>query len=125
MFNYELVVVIHPDRVSEELETEVERIKGLLESNQAANIDIQDWGKRDLPHLAKKQKRGHYICFVFQTENNQLIEELTAVLRISDNVLKFQAHRVQDKLRKFQGNPLLLKKNTSQQRATEEGKPSA
>jgi ribosomal protein S6 len=76
-----------------------------LSSNQAEKINVERWGRNPIAYKAKRFNYAHFVCFKYESANHGVVEALSAILRISDNVLKFQTHYINEKVRKFKGNP--------------------
>jgi len=105
MRKYETVLVLNPDLSEADLKEELKKIEGQLQTNGAQNIRTDRWGKKELGFRMRKRTTGHYVCLMFESDNSDLIDAATGLLRINDNVLKFQTHRIPDRVRKFRGNP--------------------
>lgn len=103
--HYETVVVFHPALTTQQLNDEIEKFKILINSNEGRDLVVNQVGKKELAFVIKKQRAGTYVEFSFHSLSSLLIAELTRVLRISDNVLLFQTHRVELPKRKYKGNP--------------------
>ena len=97
---YELIVIFHPHCSDQQLKQEIERLEGSLKEHQAENIQVISWGRREIAYQLNKHKYGTYYYITFSTTNHNLITELTSLLRINDNLLKFQFHRIIGKRRK-------------------------
>lgn len=102
---YEFVIIFHPSLHGEALEAEVQTVKKVLESNGATDMKVNDWGRKELPHLAKKQSSGVFYGYNFQSSENDVISKSIVAIRINEKVIKYQAHRIGLPSRKFQGNP--------------------
>jgi small subunit ribosomal protein S6 len=105
MRKYELIVVFEPNLNDSQLKDETKKVQSLLEANQAEGVQVNSWGKKEIAYLVSKNRYGNFIAFNFNGENPKLISTVSSQLRISDNVLKFQAHRINERVRKFKGNP--------------------
>jgi ribosomal protein S6 len=105
MRKYETVVVMGADLPEAKVKEEVNRIEGFLAAQGARDVKLDRWGTKELGHRMRKSSVGNYLCFTYETENARLMEALVNQLRINDTVLKFQSHRISDKVRKFKGNP--------------------
>ena len=57
----------------------------------------------------KKQRFGSFVCFKYETESAELTAKLSALMNITESVLKSQAHRISDKVRKVKVNPFYKK----------------
>jgi ribosomal protein S6 len=108
MRKYETVIVVGADLPEARVKEEVTKIEGFLASQGAKDVKLDRWGSKELGYRMKKHKVGNYLCFTYETDNSALMDALVGQLRISDSVLKFQSHRVSDRIRKFKGNPRKL-----------------
>ena len=109
MRKYETVIVYHPNLNKDRLDAEIKKVKELLESQGAVEVEIKQWGKRQLAYPAKKQSYGYYVIFFYNSEQHRVPAEAAAILRINDQVLKFQSHRINEHARRFKGNPRRLR----------------
>ena len=89
MRTYESIVILHPELAGDELTESVEKLKGLLEQQQAEILKVDNWGTKKLAYLVKKQARGTYILLIFKAQA-EVITEFERRLRIDETVLKFQ-----------------------------------
>ena len=105
MRKYETILILHPALGKEDLEGTVKKYKELLESHGAVSPTVSHWGRKLLAFETKKQKHGQYFCYQYSSENSSLVDEMNAIMRIDEKVLKFQTHRVIETRRKFKGNP--------------------
>ena len=104
MRKYETVLVLNPDLSEADLKEELKKIENLVQANGGQSIHTDRWGKKELGFRMRKRTVGQYVCLTFESENSELMNSLTSVLRIHDHVLKFQSHRISDRVRKFKGN---------------------
>ena len=116
MKSYELILIFK-DAEKTALETEIEKIRKIIEANSGTVQGVDDWGKREIAYEMQKHRYGRYMNIRFECANGDVIEKLSSILRIADKVLKFQAHRITSSERSFQGNPLLLKDGDAGSRA--------
>lgn len=105
MRKYETVVVMGADLPEARFKEEVTKIEGVLASLGARDVRLDRWGTKELGHRMRKHSVGNYLCFTYETENARLMDALVGQLRINETVLKFQSHRVSDKVRKVKQNP--------------------
>ncbi len=101
---YETVIVFNSTLGEAQVKDESAKIQQLLASNGAEDISINNWGKKELAHHMKKQKFGSYVAFNYRAPGNTTNQAVTGVLRIAENVLRFQTHVISDRVRKFKGN---------------------
>lgn len=120
---YELVVVLKGSLPENEQVATLTRVQELLVSFGAEELQIKNWGRKEIPHPVAKESYGQFLCFEFCTTNSELVDVMNRQLRIIDSVLNFQAHKVETGQRKFQGNPLAFKfggRKSSERYNTEE-----
>ena len=111
MRKYELVTLLAPALSPDGVKAEVGKIEDIIKERGGETVEVQNWGKREVEFIMNKSKFAHYVNICFQTGDGDTVDALRSVLRINDNVLKFQTHRTSEKKRKFQGNPLGSKRN--------------
>jgi ribosomal protein S6 len=75
------------------------------EESGAQQDSVENWGKKEIAYLVRKQKFGHYRCIYFSSTSGEVNGRLRDYLRIADTVIKFQIHKLSSKVRKFKGNP--------------------
>jgi small subunit ribosomal protein S6 len=95
MRTYESIVILHPELAGDELTESVEKLKGLLEQQQAEILKVDNWGTKKLAYLVKKQPRGTYILLIFKSDAD-VIKEYERRLRIDETVLKFQTIHLEE-----------------------------
>lgn len=87
---YELIVLLNPSLGSEALESEIEKIKTLIDGE----IEFEDrWGIQEVAYPIKKQRKGFYIIMYFSIpcEKTKEIEEN---LRIEKEVFRYLLMRL-------------------------------
>ncbi len=104
MRKYETIVVYRPELSKEQLSTEINKVKSILEKFNISEFFKEEWGKRKLAYVTKKCSQGFYVCFYYESDNTKVIDELIYNLRLNDVILKFQTHHISDKAEKYRGN---------------------
>lgn len=104
MSNYETVVVFSSRFSESELKDEIKKIETLIQNNKGSITEVKPWGKKELPHAVRKEKLGNFVGFHFASDDSDTVSGVASVLRISEAVLKFQTHRLSDRVRKFKGS---------------------
>ena len=102
---YETIVVLNSKLSESQLKEEVKKIEGVISTNGGQGIVVDTWGRKETTYSMNKDKYGYYVCFTYETANNQTPNGVTAILRISEPVLKFQSHLISTKKRKVKVNP--------------------
>ena len=61
MRKYELVCILHPDLEEAAFNDAVDKIKGWVGENDGAVDSVDNWGRRKMAYLIRKQIEGQYI----------------------------------------------------------------
>lgn len=85
--DYELLLVISPEVIDEELEGTVAKISQLITERGGEISSTEPWGKRKLAYPIEHFTEGHYVLIKFSFET-ALCSELEASLRISEEILR-------------------------------------
>lgn len=83
---YETTIILRPDLAH----TDVEKIAGNFEDvikTGGKTIKKEFWGLKDLAYKIKKSKKGHYVHFGYEA-NNEAVSELRRKLGISEDVIR-------------------------------------
>jgi small subunit ribosomal protein S6 len=102
---YETIIVFKPDLNEAQVKEEGKKVETLLKNEGAIEVATETWGRKDLAYPVHKCKAGTYVCFKYTSDTSDTVKNVTSVLRISEPVIKFQTHRIAEKVRKFKGNP--------------------
>lgn len=117
MYDYETLVVLHPDLGEAGTKEMLQRVRSILESSKAAVKKVDEWGMRELAYLIRKQRRGFYALFEYSGDP-QALAELERQLKLSDQVLRFiSVRQIQKKA--------LPPRRPRAERSTEEGGEAA
>ena len=85
--DYELIFIISPEVVEEQLEATIEGISRFITGRGGTISEIEPWGKRRLAYPIKHFGEGSYVLVRFKSKPGQN-KELEANLKISENVLR-------------------------------------
>ena len=118
MYDYETVVVLHPDLGEAGVKEMIERIRSILESGKAEIKKLDEWGLRELAYTIERQHRGFYALVEHRAEP-ATVRELERQLRLSDQVLRFLTVR---QVRKKMPPPRRTKEERSEDRAGDSGR---
>lgn len=83
---YEVVLVFSVKQGEEATAALVEKFKTMITEN-AADVTVDEWGKRRLAYLINKESEGYYVLVNF-TADTEFPAELDRVLGITDGVLR-------------------------------------
>ncbi|MFC1938727.1 30S ribosomal protein S6 [Chloroflexota bacterium] len=85
--DYELLLIISPEVVEEELEGRIDKIRQLITERGGEVSYAEPWGKRKLAYPIEHFTEGHYVLIKFSFETI-MCKELEASLRISEEILR-------------------------------------
>ena len=86
MQEYELTVLIHPDRETD-LEKSLDTVRELVKTSGGKVAKEDNWGKKRLAYEVKKNLEGFY-CLIHFTAEPAVVAELDRVLKITEDVIK-------------------------------------
>lgn len=87
MRNYECMVILEPALESEAIDNQLARISDIVAKNSGKIENVNKWGKRRLAYEIGQNTDGFYAVVNFQGEN-QTINELDRILKITDGVIR-------------------------------------
>ena len=87
MNRYVILYILDAGLSEENRVSYVERFKKIIESSgEIENVD--EWGVRKLAYPINKKNEGYYVLMHFKS-TPEVIQELTRVFRISEDVMRF------------------------------------
>ncbi|MFA9397475.1 MAG: 30S ribosomal protein S6 [Clostridiaceae bacterium] len=87
MRKYETIFILQPSLDEEAVNANIEKFKGIIETNGGVVDNVDFWGKRKLAYEIKKVNEGYYTLVNFSAEPD-LPKELDRLFRISDAVIR-------------------------------------
>jgi small subunit ribosomal protein S6 len=94
--HYELLFVLKPTLVEEELQAKIGFLKEILEKNGAQIAAFQDMGTRKLAYKVQKFERGYYGVFYFVAPTSAILE-VERNIRINEDFIKFMSVKYENK----------------------------
>jgi len=88
MPSYETLCIFHPELPEARVKELGAWMQKIIEGADGTEVRIDEWGMRDLAHLIRKQRRGHYVRLEYDAPGSA-VKELERNLRINENVLRF------------------------------------
>tara|TARA_B100001057_G_scaffold493029_1_gene586689 strand:- start:8353 stop:8673 length:321 start_codon:yes stop_codon:yes gene_type:complete len=85
---YENTVVARQDLAEKELKDVKEKYNALINNSFGKVIKIEDWGLLNLAKKIKKYKKGFYIHFKFEGNQNTL-SEIEKKIKIDRSVIRY------------------------------------
>lgn len=92
---YELVLVISPEVVDEQLEARVDDVSRFITERGGVISSVEQWGKRKLAYPIGHFAEGNYVLSKFEFKP-ALCKQLEASLQISEDVLRYLLIRSDD-----------------------------
>ncbi len=98
MTNYEIMFIVKPDLEEAAIKKEAENLKKVLTNHKCKMVEEKAIGQKELAYEIKKYKNGYYFLFVVEVPeaNNDAINEVDRIARISENILRHLIIRVDD-----------------------------
>jgi small subunit ribosomal protein S6 len=96
MYPYETLVLLRPELPDAQIRETVDRARRLIEGQQGAVAETQDWGVRELAYPIQKNNRGYYFLLRYSA-NPEVVWELERTLKIADEVMRFVSVRQEEK----------------------------
>ena len=75
MRKYELVCILHPDLDETAFNDAVDKIKGWINASEGSVESVDNWGRRKMAYMIRKQLEGQYILL-----NANMLPSATAEL---------------------------------------------
>lgn len=116
--HYELLFVLKPTLVEEEVQAKITFLKDILEKNGAEISAFQDMGTRRLAYKVQKFERGYYGVFYFVAPT-AAIAEVERNIRINEDFIKFMSVKYENKKELAFWNKTVEKYNKKEEPATE------
>jgi small subunit ribosomal protein S6 len=87
MPNYELVLIISPEVVDEEVPDVVTKLSELVGKMEGSVEEVNQWGRRRLAYPIEKSTEGNYVLAKLKLKPG-LTKELEANLQLSGKILR-------------------------------------
>ncbi len=72
MRNYETLFILDPDISEEDIDREMDRIKGYIEKTNGNVVELDKWGVRRLAYEIRKKHQGFYVLMKFLTDSSSV-----------------------------------------------------
>jgi small subunit ribosomal protein S6 len=88
------MIILEPTLEAEAIDALITRFSDLVNNNGGKLENINKWGRRRLAYQIGQNNEGYYTIMTFQGEN-QTIDELDRVLKITDGVIRHMIVRLE------------------------------
>jgi small subunit ribosomal protein S6 len=85
---YETAVLINAGLEDDQIELIINRIKETISNNGGEIREIENWGRKRLAYVVKKNKLGYYAIFRFDSPPD-LISKLERFYQLDENILRY------------------------------------
>ena len=116
---YEIMFIVRPDVVEEDLDKLIAQFDGVVTSTGGTVQKADKWGRRRLAYEVKRCKEGQFILFTVECDP-ATIKEFERRLKVVDSVIKYMTVRVDEELKR-----LAKIKKKRELRAARRRKPAA
>jgi small subunit ribosomal protein S6 len=101
MRTYEVMFIVRPDMVDDDLDKLVSTLEGNVTTAGGAVKNIERMGKRRLAYTVRKFNDGIYVLFTVEGEG-KIITEIERRLRVTEPVIKFITVRVDEEQKRVE-----------------------
>ena len=88
MSAYECTIAYHPDLGEDGVKEQIERTRQAITSKGGSDIEVHEWGMRELAYPIQKHKRAQFFVIEY-TGGGEAVAEVERNLRIADTVLRY------------------------------------
>jgi len=90
---YETTYILRPETPDAGVSEVNARIRGIIEAQDGVLLKVENWGRRRLAYMVKKNVRGTYLHFCYLGQTG-LVEEIERNLRLLDSVIRYYTVKV-------------------------------
>jgi small subunit ribosomal protein S6 len=91
---YETLFVVHPEK-GPRMKEFIEKFKKVIEGQDGAMSQVDEWGSRDLAYRIQKQSKGYYTLLRYRA-SGRAVEELERNLKLTDGILRYLTVRAEE-----------------------------
>ena len=93
---YETLFILRPELGGKAKEF-IDRFKKIVEDLHGTEINVEEWGNRDLAYPIQKQSRGYYSLMQYRASAG-IVEELERNMKLMEGVMRFLTVRLDEDL---------------------------
>ncbi len=91
---YETIFILRPELGGKAKEF-ADRFKKIIEDLHGTEVNLEEWGNRDLAYPIQKQGRGHYSLMKYRASRG-IVQELERNMKLMEGVMRFLTVRVEE-----------------------------
>jgi small subunit ribosomal protein S6 len=93
---YETLFILRPELGGKAKEF-IDRFKKIVEDLHGTEINVEEWGNRDLAYPIQKKSRGYYSLMQYRASAG-IVEELERNMKLMEGVMRFLTVRLDEDL---------------------------
>lgn len=91
---YESVFIFRQDITVSEVNKNIEQLVQIINSGNGSVLKHEYWGLKSLAYPIKKNKKGHYVMLVIDSDN-KILDELQHRVRLSEDIIRDQVMKIE------------------------------
>ncbi len=99
MRNYEIMFIVNPSVVEEDIDKINTQIEGIITAGGGTVAKVEKMGKRRLAYPVNKHRDGFYVLLTIQA-TGEIVKETERRLRVMDSVIKYLTVRMDEDIRR-------------------------
>jgi small subunit ribosomal protein S6 len=126
MRNYEIMFIVQPNTLEEEIDRFIAQMDGVVTSHKGQVLGVEKIGRKKLAYRILKFEEGYYVLFKIDADG-ECVREFERRLRVADLVVRYITVRVDEDLKRVEKIKAarLKKVRKRASRTTPEAAPSA
>lgn len=95
--NYEIMLILSPEAESERQTQILDRIKEIATAGKGTVDNVDEWGKKRLAYEIDHLRDAYYYVITL-TVTTDVLDEISRILRITDEVIRFMPVSLKEKV---------------------------
>jgi small subunit ribosomal protein S6 len=92
---YEVMYIVTPDAAEADVTTINENLQGVIETQGATVVRLDNMGRRKLAYEIDRKTEGHYVLFEIEGSGKEILE-LERRMRVNDLIIRYLTVRVDE-----------------------------
>jgi small subunit ribosomal protein S6 len=92
---YEGVFLTRTSLDNEQRDSLIQKLEGIITQREGKILKKDEWGKKRLAYLVKKESEAHYTYMEFMADVD-ILDEMARVMRIDDNFMRHMFVKKED-----------------------------
>lgn len=122
MRNYEVMFIVRPDVVEDEIDKLIAQMQGVVSAHEGKVEKVEKMGRRRLAYHIGRHKEGFYVLFVLEGTGDT-VKEFERRLKVSDLVIKMLTVRTDEEAKRAEKFKELRAKQRAKKHRPREAAP--